>query len=102
MHRNHTLLDTAIEGYAIEDFVYSYYHLDASMPGFFQDVVLLVAKLKSKYEQQEISLNEAVRQIRWAWGQILGYIFTTDICPGERALVKDMFSYVPETLAPKP
>jgi len=95
MHSNHTLLDTTIEDYSIEDFVYSYHHSGATMPGPLEDVVLLVGGLKEQHSQGAASLNECVRQIREAWGRCLGYVFTADIQPGERQLVQQMFSDIP-------
>jgi hypothetical protein len=94
MHSQHTLLDTTIEGYGVEDFVYSYFNNNAVLPGRLEDVVLLVASLKPQYKSNAISLNECVRQVRESWGECLGYVFLSDIKPGERELIKSMFEDV--------
>ena len=92
MHSNHTLLDTTIEGYAIEDFVYSCFHVDnAQMPRFVEDVVSTVQSCK----QEKMSSHRAVEKIREVWGNALGYIFTAKISKEEIQLVHEMFADIP-------
>ena len=95
MRKNHTLLDTTIDDWYIEDFVYSYYHNDAQLPGFLEDVVMSVADLKAKYAAGEASINLCVSTIREVWGIAMDYVFTAPIDNQEQSLIKEMFDDCP-------
>ncbi|MFM6224361.1 MAG: hypothetical protein ACKPDM_29075 [Dolichospermum sp.] len=91
------LSQSTIEGYDLVDFVYNYFHTEAEISGYLENMVLSCVDVKRRIEKKEISFSKGYKEVSQMMGDILGSTLQKRLDYEEKEFFKELLGFIPDS-----
>ncbi|MFM6603414.1 MAG: hypothetical protein ACKPH3_04925 [Dolichospermum sp.] len=91
------LSQSTIEGYDLVDFVYNYFHTEAEISGYLENMVLSCVDVKRRIKKKEISFSKGYKEVSQMMGDILGSTLQKRLDCEEKEFFKELLGFIPDS-----